>query len=80
MWWGVHQGMGWWMLIGGLWMLFFWGAIILLIVWGIRALTGRAPEPPKPEDPLAIAQIRYARGEITNEEFERIKAAVTSQR
>ena len=50
MWWGIHDGIGWWMLFGGAWMVFFWGAIIALAVWGVRALTGRGDKPTE-EDP-----------------------------
>lgn len=31
--WGVHQGMGGWMLFAGLWLTLFLGAIIPLAVW-----------------------------------------------
>ena len=50
--WGVYEGMGWWMLFGGVWMVLFWGAVIFLIVWVMRALTERDQVPPKPEEPL----------------------------
>ena len=80
MWWSAHQGMGWEMLFGAIWMLLFLGAIIWLVVWGICTLTGRGGGPAEGEDPLKTAELRYARGEITGEEFERIKAALTSQR
>ena len=69
--WGMHEGMGWWMLFGGIWMLLFWGAIIWLIVWGVGQLTGGSR---RDEDtPLEIARRRYARGEITREEFEKLR-------
>jgi putative membrane protein len=74
--WYWHEGMGWWMVFGGIWMLVFWGAIIALIVWGARKLTERSDSgrstTEKP-DPLDIAKERYARGEISKEEFEQIK-------
>jgi putative membrane protein len=77
--WGVYDGMGWWMLFGGILMLLFWGAIIFLVVWGIRSLTGRGQTPPEVEDPLKIAQLRYARGEITGEQFEAIRATLAGE-
>ena len=73
--WGYHDfgfgggGMG----IG---MLLFWGLIVAAIVVLARGLAGGAP-PPAPEvrdkTPLDILRERYARGEISREEFERIK-------
>jgi len=70
--WYMHEGGGWWMVFGGLWMLFFWGGLIALIVWGISRLTRRSPSNGK-ESPLDIARERYARGEISREQFEQIK-------
>lgn len=68
-----------WSLVGMLWMILFWGLIIggivLLVRWiadgaGRRRTDGGgAPE----ETPLDILKKRYARGEISKEEFERMK-------
>jgi putative membrane protein len=61
--------MGWWMIV---WMVVFWGGLIALIVWGIKKLTERGNSTPK-RRPLDIAKERYAKGEISREEFEQIK-------
>ena len=66
------DGMGWWTIFGGLWMFLFWGGLIALIVWGITKLSGRGGSVQK-HDPLDVAKERYARGEITRQEFEQIK-------
>ena len=74
--WYWHEGMGWWMVFGGIWTLVFWGGIIALIVWGIRKLTergGSGTDSTQKSSPLDIAKERYARGEITREELEEIK-------
>jgi len=74
--WYWHNGMGWWMVFGGICMLLFWGAIIALVVWGINRLTerrGSGSSTGERRDPLDIAKERYARGEISREEFEQIK-------
>ncbi len=71
--WGHHDGMGWWMLFGGLWALLFWGAIIALVVWVVKRLTGGDESTPRQRDPLDIAKERYARGEITREQFDQLK-------
>ena len=74
--WHYGEGMGWWMLFGGVWMLVFWGGLIALIVWGIKVLIergGSGASPAQRSNPLEIAKERYAKGEITREEFEEIK-------
>ncbi len=55
---------------GGMWLL--WIVIIGLIVWGVIALTRRGQSSTK-RDSLEIAKERYAKGEITKEEFEQLK-------
>ena len=63
------------MFFGG-WMIILWVVIIALIVWGIIALARRgtsASDAAQKRNPLDIARERYARGEITKEEFEEIK-------
>jgi putative membrane protein len=70
--WYMHDGMGWWMVFGGIWMVLFWGGIIALVVWGISKLTGHRHAGAE-QTPLEIAKGRYARGEITKQEFEQIK-------
>ena len=70
--WHYAEGMGWWMVFGGIWMFIFWGGLIALIVWGITKLSGRGDTTPK-HDPLDVAKERYAKGEISREEFEQIK-------
>ena len=58
-------------LMGGFMMLFFWGGVILLIVWLIRELSGK--NQPQGKSALDILKGRYAKGEITKEEFEKMK-------
>ena len=76
--WHTGDGMGWWMLWGGLMMVFFWGAIIALAIWAVQSL-GRSDDRPtqrgttSPLTPLDIAKERYARGEITREQFEEVR-------
>jgi len=67
--------MGWWMLFMGILMVAFWGGIIALIVWGVRRLTERTGSPAAGEkrSPMDIARERYAKGEISKEQFEQIK-------
>ncbi len=78
--WHAGDGMGWWMLWGGLMMVLFWGAIIALIVWAVQSVTRRessqthVPQAsPSARTPLDIAKERYAHGAVSREEFEQIK-------
>ena len=71
-----HDGMGWWMVFGMAWMVVFWGVIVALVVWGVKRLTERGrsrPSNSEKPNPLDIAKERYARGEISKEEFDQIK-------
>ncbi|MFA4872999.1 MAG: SHOCT domain-containing protein [Patescibacteria group bacterium] len=63
---------GWFM--GGVMMLLFWGGVVLLIAWLIREMSGRGQPQGKPA--LDILKERYAKGEITREEFEKIKKEI----
>jgi putative membrane protein len=65
------------MIIGGLLVLLFWGGVIALAVWAIRALT--RPDGTRDERRLStnsdhaavdILKQRYARGEISREEYQ----------
>jgi len=73
--WFWGEGMGWWMVFGGIMMLLFWGGIIALIVWAISRLTrgGGSTSADTRHSALDIAKERYARGEITREQLEQIK-------
>jgi putative membrane protein len=51
-------------------MVLFWGAVIVFGVWAVRSFTDRG------RSPLEIARERYARGEITKEQFEEIQRGV----
>ena len=73
--WDMSSG-GWLWMIGGLILLI---GIVVLVVWAIggynRAAGGRIDSSPGP-DPLDILRERYARGEITQAEFEQAKRAL----
>lgn len=81
MWHGV-DGMGWWMIWGGLMMLLFWGGIFLLVAWTVQSLSGRSREDARrrsvESQPLEIARERYARGEISRDEFMQVKRDLES--
>ncbi len=66
---GWDMGTGWWIVMP-IMMVLFWGAIIAVVVWGIRQFTG---DRRRDRSALDIAKERLARGEITKEEFDRIR-------
>jgi putative membrane protein len=70
--WGMHPMWGVW----GAWgvammamMLLFWGVVIVGIVLGIRWLMGQGRQSQQ-DAAMDILRQRYARGEITKEEFD----------
>ena len=70
--WQFNDGMGWWMAFGWVWMVILWVGPIALIVWGIKKLTERGSSTPK-YNPLDVAKERYAKGEMSREEFSQLK-------
>ena len=60
----------------------FWIAIIALIIWAVSNGSNRHRIPmnniPQPETPLEILKRRYAKGEITKEQFDQIKKDIES--
>jgi len=65
---------------GGFWMLFnflFWILVVVGIILLVRYLARpRGPEI-REETPLGILKKRYARGEITKDEFEQMKKDIS---
>ena len=63
--------LGWIWMLGGLLVMV---GFVVLIVWAVGAVSrgGTSREPERPA-PLDILRERYARGEITQEEFEQAK-------
>jgi putative membrane protein len=75
--WGWMGGWGWWMGVG--WLVLV--ALLILIVWTILSPLRRGPSEPwehetrSPREPsaLEILERRYARGELSDEQFERMR-------
>lgn len=70
--WGFGHGMGW---FGPIIMIAFWVVLIIGIVYLIRWIAGSTGSGSSSghEAPLDILKKRYARGEISKEEFEQMK-------
>ncbi len=62
-----------WFALGTVCIALFWGVVIAVVVWAIRSQMGRQENRTETQDPIRIAESRYARGEITSEELEDIK-------
>ncbi len=58
-------------------MILFLGATIFLVMWGVRQLTGRDQSSGKRA--MEILEERYARGEITDKEFESMRRTLADQ-
>ena len=65
------------MVFGGVWSIIFWVVIVGLVIWGVKKLVerdrGGSVEATRKKDALDIAKERYARGEITREQFEEVR-------
>ncbi len=66
--WGI---VGW--ILGAALTVAFWVAVALFIVWLVRTIKKSGHETGGQQSPLDIAKSRYARGEITKEQFEQLK-------
>jgi putative membrane protein len=73
--------MMWWFGSPGAWgigmiilMVVFWGGLIALIVWAVSRFTrNHKTQVSGKQEAVDIAKERYAKGEITKEQFEQIK-------
>jgi putative membrane protein len=68
----MHDFGGGWMAVGLVFMVVFWGGIIALVVWGIKRFTHTNGHT-SGKSPIDIIKERYAKGEITKEQYEQMK-------
>jgi putative membrane protein len=70
----MGDGWGWWMGFGSIWMVGFW-AVIIWAVFTLRARwSGEHERVSKDEaTPLEIIERRYARGELSDEQYEAMR-------
>jgi putative membrane protein len=72
--WTGFEGMGWgWIGLGAIHMVLFWALVILGIIALVRLLGGGVREEGPRENAAEILKARYAKGEITREQFEQMK-------
>lgn len=74
---GMHPMWGVWGIGMMLMMLVFWGVVVVGIVLGIRWLVSQGKEPRSSDSALDILRQRYARGDISKEEFDAKKRDLT---
>ena len=68
--WGNY---GWGMGFGWIWMILIWVLVIVGIVYIVQAVIRGSRRSEQGESPLDILKKRYAKGEISKEEFERTR-------
>lgn len=72
--WNGFDGMGWgWIGLGVVHMLLFWVLVVLGIAVLVRALSGGGRMEGERANAMEILKARYAKGEITREQFEQMK-------
>ncbi len=73
--WGDYGwGMGWGMGLGWLFFILFWVLIILGVLYLIKLIAGGGRSKKTTEEtPLDILKRRYAKGEISKEDFDKMK-------
>ncbi len=70
--WGDY-GWGWGMGFGWAFMVLFWIIVIAVIVFIVKAVTGGEKSRREEESAVDILKKRYARGEISKEDFDRMR-------
>ncbi len=74
--WYMHDvGWGWWLLMS-VGMVAFWALVLYGVVWLVRGEALGRSKPATPESPDEVLRRRLAEGEITIEEYERVRAAL----
>lgn len=69
----MDGGMWAWVLFGMLILAVVVPGIVLVMVWVMQKTVGSGVAPEGPDSPLEILKKRYARGEITKDEFDKIR-------
>ncbi len=74
----MHGSYGWGMGLGWPLMILFWILAIVGIVYFVRLLVGQGRSPDN-EAPIDILKKRFAKGEISKEEFDRMRDELMKQ-
>ena len=71
--WGMGYGFGW------VFTILFWVLIILGVVYLVKVIATGSKKDGKGETALEILNKRYAKGEITKEELEKMKSDISAK-
>ncbi len=74
---GYHYGMGWMLVTFIFWILLIAG-VVLLVMW-IVGKSSRGARSAAEDSALDILKKRYARGEITREQYEEMKSDISRE-
>lgn len=79
--WGYMGSWGW---VGMLMMLLFWFGFVALIIWAVSGwrapIVPAAPAGPTSDPAMTVLRERFARGEISPDEFDRARQTLESHR
>ena len=68
-------GWGWWLLMS-VGMVAFWALVVYAVVWLVRGPSSQRREEAPPARPDEILKRRLAQGEITIDEYERLRGTI----
>jgi len=71
MWYGDAWGAGMWLMMS--FMILFWVGIVALVIWLVTRSARSGSYVSDRRTPLEIARERYAKGEVSKEEFDQIR-------
>lgn len=74
--WHIGDGMSWWMVFGTLFELL----VVVVVVLLVARYVGTSRIDRRPDNPLEIVKRRYARGEITRDEYEQLRRDLIDSR
>ena len=77
--WTPMWGSGMWGL-GLVWMVLFWGVLVAGIVWLVRSAVDRTATAGSPDPARRVLDERFARGEISVDEYEQRRLTLDARR
>lgn len=69
---------GWNSIWGALMMILFWGGLAAVVIFAVRTVSASREGTPRSADAKAVLETRFAKGEISQEEFEERRQVLDS--